>query len=157
MSGVDPEQQVPQWLVWAAGILGPSIVWLYIQLIKPLWERRAKKEDLEVERERLEDERLHRAIEKVTTERDALFQSQVVELREQLKLREKEIMEVRVLHEHCRQETAHQAVVLAQFGGKQEILEERLRSAQERINGLSNENAQLRKKAVGDERRGNDV
>ena len=149
------ESEVPSWLVWVAGTLGVAGTWLF-NALKPFWEKSQTKKDqaeaARISRENAEMERLQRAAESAFAQRDGIIQGQLNELRAQLKQKDEDYDQVRAMHDECRQETANLGVFIERLKTKLEVQEQLLRANSERLEGLSNENAALRKLAVRIER-----
>jgi len=139
------EGQVPLWMAVLTTIAGPAFVWFYLNMVKPALDRHVMNEDASEKAEREQQEKYERAAAKALSDRDALITEQLLELKSEGASKDTQITELRVLHQQCKDETASQAVLLARLNVRQELYDERLRASNERLAGLSAENAELRK------------
>lgn len=143
---------MPLWGVILISIVGPTLVYIYEKVLKPWIDSRKKKEDDVLTRELTEKEKLKAALDEAIQEREELYEGRIKLLETELSKRDNKIDHVLALHQQCKDDTYNQGILLAQTAGKLNLLEDRLRSASERIAGLSNENAELRRILVAQEK-----
>lgn len=143
---------LPLWGVILISIVGPTLVYVYEKVYKPWLDKRSQTEESEHAREVAEKDKLRAALEEAIAEREELYEGRIKLLEGELGKRDTRIEQVLVLHQQCKDDTYNQGLLLARTAGKLDLLEDRLRSANERISGLSNENAELRRILVGQEK-----
>ncbi len=148
----DESVQLPLWGIILISIVGPTLVYVYEKILKPWWELRHEKEETLIEREHAEAERLRIALEQALQEHKESWNLQIQEMKNEMAETERKLDSVTALHQQCKDDTYNQGILLAQTAGKLNLLEDRLRAAGERINVLSNENAELRRILVAQEK-----